>query len=165
MIAVLQRVRSAEVRVDRRPVGAIGRGILALIGVVAGDQPRDADYIADRLLRLRIFPDSGGRMNLSVADAGGALLVVSQFTLAADTRRGRRPSFDPAADPEVAAARYGELLAALRAGPVPVSSGEFGASMEVELINDGPVTFIVDSRGARRDSDRRPGKSGHEAAP
>ena len=149
MICVLQRVRAASVRVGERSVGAIDRGLLALVAVVPDDGEADVAYLADRLANLRVFPDEAGRMNLSVEDIGGALLLVSQFTLAADTRRGRRPSFAGAAPPEQGERLFDALVARLRAGPVPVEVGEFGATMQVELVNDGPVTLILDSADRR----------------
>ncbi len=148
MICVVQRVSSACVRVEGSTVGAIRAGLLALIGVVPEDDDADVAYIAERLSTLRIFSDADdadGRMNLSVEDVGGALLVVPQFTLAADTRRGRRPSFSRAAPPEQAKRLFEGLVVVLEKGSIPVHTGEFGAGMEVELVNDGPVTLILDS--------------------
>jgi len=159
VISVVQRVRSAEVRVDGRTVGSIEHGLLALVAVVSDDEPDDVAYIADRLGHLRIFADSEGRMNLSVQDVGGSLLLVSQFTLAADTRKGRRPSFDGAAAPDEARRLFEELLAVLSAGPVPVQTGEFAADMQITLVNDGPVTLIVDSRKRRAGGGERQGGS------
>lgn len=144
MRAVLQRVTSASVRVDGREVAAIGPGVLVLLGVAEGDGEAQALRLAERVARLRFFRDDQGRMNRSVLDAGGAALVVSQFTLAADTRSGRRPSFDGAARPEVAEPLYERFVDALRALGVPASTGVFGAGMRVALENDGPVTFVVD---------------------
>lgn len=155
MICVVQRVSSASVRVEGSTVGAIRAGLLALVGVVPEDDGADVGYIAERLSTLRIFADADGRMNLSVQDVGGALLLVSQFTLAADTRRGRRPSFSGAAPPEQGKRLFDALVVLLEGGPVPVRTGEFGATMEVELVNDGPVTLILDS--AHR---REPGQGG-----
>ncbi|MGE0812037.1 MAG: D-aminoacyl-tRNA deacylase [Vicinamibacterales bacterium] len=153
MRAVLQRVREARVVVDGRVVGAIGRGILALVGVERGDGPSDVAHIAGKIRDLRIFDDDGGadgrvRMNRSVGDVGGGVLVVSQFTLAADCRKGRRPSFDGAAPPEEARRLYEDVVAALRAAGLPVETGEFQADMRVALENDGPVTFVLESRRA-----------------
>jgi len=142
-------VSSASVRVGERVVGAIDRGLLALVGVVPGDGDEEVDWLADRLATLRVFADGEGRMNLSVQDVGGALLLVSQFTLAADTRRGRRPSFTGAAPAEHGERLFDALVARLSEGPVPVQSGEFGAHMRVELVNDGPVTLILDSQQRR----------------
>ena len=146
MITVVQRVRSAEVQVGDRTVGSIGSGLLALVAVVSDDGPDDVAYTADRLEHLRIFADPEGRMNLSVQNVGGSLLLVSQFTLAADTRKGRRPSFDDAAAPDEARRLFEDLVAVLSSGSVPVQTGEFAANMQVTLVNDGPVTVIVDSR-------------------
>jgi D-tyrosyl-tRNA(Tyr) deacylase len=148
MICVLQRVSRASVRVGERTAGAIDRGLLALVAVVPEDDDDDVSWLAERLVNLRIFADPAGRMNLSVRDVGGALLLVSQFTLVADARRGRRPSFSGAASPANGKRRFDALVATLRAGEVPVQTGEFGAAMAVELVNDGPVTLILDS--ARR---------------
>ncbi|MGE0362145.1 MAG: D-aminoacyl-tRNA deacylase [Vicinamibacterales bacterium] len=151
MRAVIQRVRHARVDVGDRVVGQIGPGLLALVGVERGDSDADAARLAARLRELRIFDDEGGadgraRMNKSVVDVGGSVLVVSQFTLAADLRRGRRPSFDNAAPPEEARRLYEAVVADLRAAGVPVATGEFQAAMRVSLENDGPVTFVVESR-------------------
>lgn len=153
MRAVLQRVRSARVEVDTRTVAAIGQGLLVLVGVEKGDTDADAVRVADKLRELRIFEDDGGvdgrpRMNRSVVDVGGGVLVVSQFTLAADCRRGRRPSFDAAAPPDEARRLYELVVATLRAAGVPVETGEFQADMQVSLVNDGPVTFVLESRAA-----------------
>ncbi len=149
----MQRVRYARVEVDDRLVGSIGHGLLALVGVQRGDGAADVAHVAAKLRDLRIFDDEGGadgrtRMNRSVVDVGGSVLVVSQFTLAADTRRGRRPSFDAAAPPEEARRLYDEVVADLRASGVTVATGEFQADMRVTLENDGPVTFVVESRPA-----------------
>lgn len=150
MISVIQRVSEAEVRVDGRVIGRIGPGLVALVAVMDGDGPDDVAFTADRLEHLRIFSDDDGKMNLSVQDVGGSLLVVSQFTLAGDTRKGRRPSFAGAAGPETARALLDGLVERLGEGPVPVETGEFAAHMEVDLVNDGPVTLIVDSWESRR---------------
>lgn len=151
MRAVVQRVRSARVTVGEREVGAIARGLLVLLGVERNDEAEDCAYITGKIRDLRIFDDEGDesgrrRMNLSVVDVAGAVLVVSQFTLAADVRRGRRPSFDSAAPPEVARARYEDVVSELRASGLTVATGEFQASMLVALENDGPVTIWLDSR-------------------
>jgi D-tyrosyl-tRNA(Tyr) deacylase len=150
---VLQRVSRAEVRVDGAPVGDIGRGVLILLGVMRGDGPDDALRMAERCARLRFFPDAEGRMNRALVDVGGQALVVSQFTLAADGRKGRRPSFDAAAPPAEAEALYRSFVEALETLGVACATGRFGAMMEVELVNDGPVTFFLeqpaDGRGAR----------------
>lgn len=153
MRAVLQRVRHARVEVDNRVVGAIGPGLLVLVGVERGDGPDDVAHIAGKVRDLRIFDDDGGddgkvRMNRAVGDIGGAVLVVSQFTLAADCRKGRRPSFDHAAAPDEARRLYDDVVTALRASGLPVETGEFQAAMRVTLENDGPVTFVLESRRA-----------------
>lgn len=145
MRAVVQRVSEARVRVDGRVVGEIGRGLLVLVGVAAEDGPADVQYLAGKVRELRIFEDEQGRMNRSVEEAGGALLVVSQFTLCGDVRKGRRPSFDTAAPPQVARALYDSLVRELRGGSFTVATGEFQARMAVELVNDGPVTILLDS--------------------
>ena len=150
MICVVQRVSSASVRVEGSTIGAIGVGLLALVGVVPEDDDADVAYVAERLSTLRVFADADGRMNLSVQDAGGALLLVPQFTLAADTRRGRRPSFSGAASSEQGKRLFDALVVCLEGGPVPVRTGEFGAIMAVDLVNDGPATFILDSAHPRR---------------
>jgi D-tyrosyl-tRNA(Tyr) deacylase len=141
---LLQRVLRAEVRVEGRTVGRIGPGILALVGVESGDGDRDADYLADKTAELRIFRDAQGRMNRSVEETGGGVLVVSQFTLAASTRRGRRPSYSRAADPEEAERLYERYRDRLAARGMQVASGTFQAMMEVESVNDGPVTILLD---------------------
>jgi D-tyrosyl-tRNA(Tyr) deacylase len=143
---ILQRVSRAAVRVGGETVGEIGRGMLVLVGVETGDGPAAAAAAADKLAGLRIFEDAAGKMNLDAAAVGGAFLVVSQFTLAGSLARGRRPSFDGAAPPEVAAPLVAALAAALRARGLHVEEGRFGAHMEVELVNDGPVTFVLDLR-------------------
>lgn len=146
MRSVVQRVARAAVRVDRQVVGEVGHGLLVLLGVAAGDGPDDARWMADKLAQLRIFEDQDGKMNRSVQDVGGAVLLVSQFTLLGDTRKGNRPSFVEAAPPDVAAALYEEVAGLLRARSVPVATGVFRAHMEVELVNEGPVTLLLDSR-------------------
>lgn len=145
MRLVIQRVREARVTVDDDTVGAIRTGLLALIGISRLDSVADADYLVDKLIGLRIFPDREGKMNLNVQQAGGSLLLVSQFTLYGDCRRGRRPSFDHAAPPEQAQPIYNYFVARARQGPVPVETGVFQASMLVHLVNDGPVTILIDS--------------------
>ncbi len=145
MRAVVQRVRRASVTVDGRIVGAVGRGLLVLVGVGRDDTDRDADYVSAKIRDLRLFADAGGRMNRSVAEVGGAVLVVSQFTLFGDCRRGRRPSYSGAAPPDRARALYDRLLDRLRLNGLPVQAGEFQAMMDVELVNDGPVTVLLDS--------------------
>ena len=146
MRAVVQRVSRAEVRVDGSVTGRIGRGLVVLLGVGREDTERDGDYLLDKIAGLRIFPDAEGKMNLSLEQAGGGLLVVSQFTLYGDTRKGRRPSFIDAAPPERAVALYDRFVGAARARGLEVGAGVFQAMMEVELVNDGPVTLIVESR-------------------
>lgn len=144
MIACVQRCTRAEVRIAGATVAAIGRGFVVLLGVVKGDLTANADAIADRLAVFRIFEDEQGKMNRSILESGGEALVVSQFTLAARTDKGRRPSFDSAAPPPEAEALYLRVVERLRAAGVAVATGTFGARMEVELVNDGPVTFIVE---------------------
>lgn len=146
MRAVLQRVRSASVVVDGQVVGAIGVGLLVLLGVAVDDTDADLSYIVDKTTGLRVFPDADGRMNVDVRDAGGALLVVSQFTLAGDCRKGRRPSWDGAARPDQARAWYERAIVAWRAHGLTVETGVFQADMQVALVNDGPVTLLLDSR-------------------
>lgn len=146
MRAVVQRVTSARVSVDGRLVGEIGTGLLVFAGIEKGDGPGDIKYIAGKVNDLRIFEDTAGKMNLSLADVRGTVLTVSQFTLCGDCRRGRRPSFDDAEAPAVAKSLYDELVAQLRALNLNVETGEFQAHMNVELVNDGPVTLLLDSR-------------------
>ncbi|WP_070989299.1 D-aminoacyl-tRNA deacylase [Halofilum ochraceum] len=141
MIGLLQRVTEASVTVGEATVARIGTGLLVLVGVERGDTGAQVQRLAERLLGYRVFPDDEGRMNLGVRDIGGALLLVPQFTLAADTAKGMRPGFGAAADPDTGAARFDELVGCARAGGVPVETGVFGAHMQVQLINDGPVTF------------------------
>ncbi len=143
MRALIQRVRWAAVEVDAKEVGRIGPGMLVFLGVEREDDAARADAIAARLLAYRVFADDGGRMNLDVRAAGGGVLLVSQFTLAADTTRGLRPGFSTAAAPEAANALYERVLGVLRESRAPVASGIFGASMQVSLCNDGPVTFLL----------------------
>lgn len=146
MRAVVQRVSRAQVRVDGTVTGSVGRGLLVLLGVARGDGPDDARAMADKLAALRIFEDPDGKMNLSVAEASGGLLVVSQFTLLGDARKGNRPGFSDAAPPEEANALYQAVCDLVRARGLPVAQGVFRAHMEVELVNDGPVTILLDSR-------------------
>lgn len=146
MRAVVQRVSRAQVRVDGEVVGAIGRGLLALVGAADDDGDADVAYLTDKIVNLRIFPDEAGQMNRALADVGGSLLIVSQFTLYGDARKGRRPSFVKAMAPGPAEALYEKLVRAARATGVPVETGRFRAMMEVELVNDGPVTILLDSR-------------------
>lgn len=146
MKAVLQRVSRARVTVAGEVVGSIERGLLVLLGVEQGDTSTDARQLAEKSVVLRVFDDAAGKMNLSLADIGGALLVVSQFTLLGDTRKGRRPSFIQAAAPELAEQLYQEFAAAVAGQGVTTATGRFRAQMEVELVNDGPVTLLLDSR-------------------
>jgi len=143
---LLQRVTRASVKVDGRTVGEIGRGLLVLLGVESADGPEDADYLADKTAELRIFADDEGRMNRSLEQIGGGALVVSQFTLAATTRRGRRPSFSRAAPPECADRLYRRFADRLRDRGLEVATGLFQTMMQVELVNDGPVTILLDPR-------------------
>ncbi|HAD04728.1 MAG TPA: D-tyrosyl-tRNA(Tyr) deacylase [Desulfuromonas sp.] len=146
MKAVLQRVREAQVRVDDTIVGAIGPGLLLLLGVEKGDAEADADWLLRKTAELRIFSDEAGKMNLSLQDVAGGLLVVSQFTLAGNCAKGRRPSFDSAAPPDEGRRLYEFFVARARAQGLPVATGIFQADMQVALVNDGPVTFLLDSR-------------------
>lgn len=145
MRACVQRVSSARVRVDGETAGEIGRGFLVLLGVAAGDGPAELRWMVDKVIGLRIFDDADGKMNLALADVGGELLVVSQFTLLGDCRKGRRPSFIDAAPPEMAERMYEEFVAAAQAAGMRVATGRFRTHMEVELVNDGPVTLLLDS--------------------
>ncbi len=146
MRAVIQRVNEATVRVDGEPVGAIERGLLVFLGAADGDEERDVQYAVDKIAGLRVFPNDEGRMSLSVGDIEGSVLVVSQFTLFGDVRRGRRPSFDGAASPEDAERLYEEVVERLRGTGIPVETGTFRAMMRVEAVVDGPVTIQIDSR-------------------
>ncbi len=146
MRIVLQRVAEASVTVAGRLTGQIGRGALLLVGVGQDDSEPDADYLAEKIANLRIFPDPAGKMNLSLLDVGGQALVVSQFTLYGDCGKGRRPSFDAAAAPELANKLYEYLVAKIRLLGIQVETGVFQASMMVKLVNDGPVTFVLESR-------------------
>jgi len=146
MRALLQRVSRASVVVDGETVGAIDRGLLVLLGITHDDAPEQAKWLAEKVAALRIFADAEGKMNRDVSEAGGAVLVVSQFTLYGDARKGRRPSFVAAAAPEKAVPLYEAFINALRALGIPTASGRFGAMMQVELVNDGPVTLMVDSK-------------------
>lgn len=147
MRVVLQRVSRAEVRIGGEVVGRIGRGLLVLLGVAKGDTVEDARWLAEKVVSLRVFNDDQGKMNRDLIEVNGSLLVVSQFTLHGDCRKGRRPSFVAAADPETAIPLYEAFVQAARALGVPVETGRFGAMMEVELVNDGPVTLILDRGG------------------
>src|SRR5579864_3762929 len=146
MKVVLQRVKNAHVEVAGRTVGAIGPGLVILLGVARADSRKDAEYLVDKTLHLRIFPDEAGRMNRSVIETGGALLVVSQFTLYGDCRKGRRPSFDDAAPGEQARELYEFFVSQLKSSNIIVETGVFQAEMEVHLVNDGPVTIILESK-------------------
>jgi D-tyrosyl-tRNA(Tyr) deacylase len=147
--AILQRVSRAEVRVGDRVVGSIARGMVVLLGVARDDTEADAAFIADRTLGLRVFADNAGKMNLALSAVGGQLLVISQFTLLADTESGRRPSFVRAAPPLEAQRLYEHFVSLVRQRDVKVETGGFGARMEVDLVNEGPVTIILDSRNRK----------------
>ena len=145
MRAVIQRVTRARVTIEDRVAGEIGKGVLVLLGVTHDDTKEDADYLAAKIVALRIFDDADGKMNVSVKDVGGGLLVVSQFTLYGDVRRGLRPSWSDAATPEVAEPLYEYFVDRCRQLIEPVATGSFGAMMQVELVNDGPVTLVIDT--------------------
>ena len=144
MRVVLQRVSRAAVRVDGQTVGAIGRGFVVLVGFAPGDDEPALAWMAEKLAGLRVFTDGEGKMNLALADVGGAVLAISQFTLYADATKGRRPSFADAAAPEIAERLYGRFVELLRQRSVRVETGRFGAHMDVELVNDGPVTLVLE---------------------
>lgn len=146
MRAVVQRVTRARVVIDGETVGEVGRGLLVLLGVTHDDTAETASWLADKIAGLRIFNEADGKMNLAVGDVGGGVLVVSQFTLYGDCRKGRRPSFLDAARPELAVPLYEAFVNAIKALGLPVATGRFGAMMQVELVNDGPVTLIIDSK-------------------
>jgi D-tyrosyl-tRNA(Tyr) deacylase len=146
VIAVVQRVSRAEVRVDGGTVGRIGRGLLVLFCAEKGDADADLDWLSDKVLQMRVFSDNAGHMNHSAIETGAAILVVSQFTLAGDLGRGRRPGFDRAALPDEAERLYDGFVGRLRRSPLPIETGRFRAFMEVDLVNDGPVTLIVERR-------------------
>jgi D-tyrosyl-tRNA(Tyr) deacylase len=146
MRAVVQRVTRARIRVDAETVGEIGKGLVVMLGVARDDTDKDAEYLANKIAALRVFDDLEGRMNLSVVDAGGELMVVSQFTLYGDVRRGSRPSWIEAAGPEVAEPLYELFVRRAKAHVGQVATGRFRSMMQIELINDGPVTILVDSR-------------------
>jgi D-tyrosyl-tRNA(Tyr) deacylase len=148
MRAVIQRVKRAEVRVDGGIVGTIGTGWLVLLGIAPNDTQKQVDWLAEKTANLRAFEDDDGKMNRSVQDVNGAVLAVSQFTLYGDCRKGRRPSFTGAAPPAIAEPLYEAFVVALKMLGVPVATGRFGADMQVELLNDGPVTFVLDSDDA-----------------
>jgi D-aminoacyl-tRNA deacylase len=148
MKAVIQRVTRASVEVDGKIVGQIRAGLVVLLGISKGDTDTDVLYLTEKIPALRIFSDEAGKMNRSLAEIGGGLLAISQFTLLGDTRKGRRPGFDQAAEPATARRLFEEFVGALRAGTdLTIETGVFGARMAVELLNDGPVTFILDSKG------------------
>jgi D-tyrosyl-tRNA(Tyr) deacylase len=146
MIAVVQRVTSSAVTVDNSTVGSIGNGLLVFLGVAKTDTPDDADFLAEKITNLRIFEDEKGKMNLSLLDVAGEMLVVSQFTLVGNCTKGRRPSFVNAAEPQLAEKLYQQFVGQVKAHGVPVQTGQFRALMDVSLTNHGPVTFIVESR-------------------
>ena len=148
MRAVVQRVSRARVTVDNQVAGEIARGLLVLLGVSIEDSQSDADYLAEKVMGLRVFEDENGKMNLAVREAAGSVLVVSQFTLYGDVRRGKRPSFDAAAPPEKAHALYEYFVGRIRAAGLRCETGKFQAMMQVELVNDGPVTILLDSSKA-----------------
>lgn len=146
MRAVIQRVKSAEVYVDGRLSGKIGNGLLVFVGVSKGDSEKDVSYLTSKLPELRIFEDASGKFNLSLKEMGGEMLIVSQFTLYGDCRKGRRPSFTEAEEPTIAKNLYEQFISKLRKQGIPVQTGEFQAKMEVHLVNDGPVTLLLDSK-------------------
>jgi len=148
MRAVIQRVSRAKVMVNGETTGEIGKGLLVLLGVGTGDTDADADYLAEKIVGLRIFEDQDGKMNLSVADTAGAVLIVSQFTLYGDVRRGKRPSFDAAAPPQQARQLYEYFIEKIRAAGLTCETGRFQEMMQVELVNEGPVTILLDSTKA-----------------
>ncbi len=146
MRCVVQRVKRASVKVNHEIIGEIGNGLLVFLGIGQADNDKDVEWIIDKILGLRIFEDAEGKMNLSITDVDGAVLLVSQFTLYGDCRKGRRPSFSDAALPETAKAQFDQIVAGFRAKITKVETGEFQADMDVELINDGPVTLLLDSK-------------------
>ncbi|MDP6338826.1 MAG: D-aminoacyl-tRNA deacylase [Candidatus Marinimicrobia bacterium] len=145
MITVIQRAKSGSVSVDEKVIGQIEYGFVILLGVTNTDEETDADYLAEKIVNLRVFNDKNEKMNLSIQDVNGSALVISQFTLCGDTRKGRRPSFIHAAAPEKGEALYEYFMEQLKSKGIPVESGEFGAMMDVALLNNGPVTFVIDS--------------------
>lgn len=149
MRAVIQRVSYARVTIEGKVHGEIGKGFLILLGVCEGDTEAEAVYLADKCTGLRVFTDENDKMNLPLADVGGEMLIISQFTLYGDCRKGKRPSFIRAARPELAVPLYETFLARCRASGIPVKTGEFGADMKVELLNDGPVTILMDTEEMR----------------
>jgi len=146
MRAVIQRVLEAKVEVEGRTIGSVGPGLLVYLGVGKEDAPADAEFMADKLVNLRIFADDAGKMNRSVLEIGGGVLLVSNFTLQGDCRKGRRPGFDAAADPSLAEPLYEKVAELIARSEIPVGKGSFGAHMHVTSINDGPVTFLLDSK-------------------
>ena len=146
MRAVIQRIKECSVRVEGQIIGQTGVGLLVLLGVAQGDGPSDADHLANKIINLRIFEDQNGKMNRSLLDAGGEMMVVSQFTLLADCRKGRRPSFVDAAEPKLATALYEYFVEQVRSRGINVATGRFGAMMDVTLVNEGPVTILLESR-------------------
>ena len=146
MRAVVQRVKEAKIEVDGNVVGAIDKGLLVYLGVGKDDSKKDVEFIADKLVNLRIFADENDKMNLSVLDVGGQILLVSQFTLYGDCRKGRRPGFDLAGEPQTAERLYEKTIEAIRQKDAPVETGVFAAYMDVSSVNDGPVTFLLDSK-------------------
>jgi len=146
MYAVIQRVKQSSVHVDSELIGEIGQGILVLLGVAQNDSKKDVDYLVEKIINLRIFEDENGKMNLSLQDIGGEILVVSQFTLLGDCRKGRRPSFVNAAKPKKADELYQYFVEFLKFKNIKTETGQFGAMMDVSLVNDGPVTFILKSK-------------------
>jgi D-tyrosyl-tRNA(Tyr) deacylase len=146
MRAVIQRVKSAAVTVDGEIVGEIGKGLLVLVGVAKDDGPADISYLANKIINLRVFPENDRLLHFTTAEVGGGVLVVSQFTILGDCRKGRRPSFDQSGPPELAQKLYEDLVSALAQAGLPVATGRFRAMMEVSLINDGPVTLLLDSK-------------------
>ena len=155
MLACVQRVSEARVTVDGVVIGQIGRGLLVLLGVAAGDTPADAEWLAHKLVGLRVFDDPEGKMNLSLGDISGGMLVVSQFTLLGDCGKGRRPSFTRAAPPELAERLYEQFVERVRREGIPVATGRFRAMMQVALVNEGPVTLLVETPAKAR-SERAP---------
>jgi D-tyrosyl-tRNA(Tyr) deacylase len=145
MRAVIQRVSEAKVEVEGKVIGQVGRGLLVYLGVGKEDMPADAEFMADKLVNLRIFADEAGKMNRSVIEIGGGVLLISNFTLQGDCRKGRRPGFDAAADPQLAEPLYEKVAELMARSEVKVEKGSFGAHMQVSSINDGPVTFLLDS--------------------
>ena len=150
MKIVLQRVKSAKVSVDGKTISAIGQGLVLLVGIANGDDEDDARYLAEKCVNLRIFEDDNGKMNISGFDVGAEILAISQFTLYGDTRRGRRPSFTDAAPPDQSKPIFNRFIEILRESRLQIKTGEFGAYMQVTLVNDGPVTIILDSKDKKR---------------